>query len=98
MALDFLCLTRTLNKIISYFNVRRGERAEGDRQMADAKKGSYVIVGSRKVRNADGVFRDVSLPNGKHVFVLNRRVFDDAVGKANESMKEASKRREKIAS
>lgn len=54
--------------------------------MADRKGASYVIAGSGGVHDKSGIFREITLPGGKRVHVMNRSVFESAVEKANKSL------------
>lgn len=49
--------------------------------------GAYFTTSHIGFSSGTGVFRDVKLPGGKTVHVMNERVFRDALGKAGRKLR-----------
>lgn len=86
MGLTIFSLTQLLRMLISFFNKSERNLTMGEFDMADRKSESYVIVGSGRVHNKGGVFREITLPSGRQAHVMSRNVFENAVDKADKSL------------
>lgn len=83
--------------LISIVNIAL-QKWEGDIGQSLKKSGAHVIVGSDKITTGLRAFRAIKMPDGNETHIMNRRVFNNAVDKANEELLYSMRKHGKLSS